>query len=311
MRRTDSGGMSEHEPQTQPIPRTPTPVASPVGGQSLVQSQQPPRGRSGRLTALAGATALAAAVVGGVSGVAVSEFGDTGVSTGVTGGGAVAAEQVDNAAAGVSSVAAKVLPSVVQVDVSSPSGQAVGSGVIISTDGRILTNAHVVSGDGTVTVTTSDGRTFDATILGGDTTADIAVLQAEGVSGLTAATLGDTGDLQVGQEVVAIGSPGGLQNTVTSGIVSALNRDLSELGGGGSGPMDQVGTETTAPSYTAIQTDAAINHGNSGGPLVDMSGKVIGINSAMYSPSGSGSIGIGFGIPVDDAEVIVDRIVGS
>ncbi|GHF47752.1 putative serine protease PepD [Amycolatopsis bartoniae] len=277
-----------------------------------VLAPPPPRRKGRRMAALVSATAVAAALVGGAGGAAIVglESGSTGTATGNT---ATAQTVSGSTSTDVSAVAAKVLPSVVQVNVTTSQGEAIGSGVILSADGKILTNAHVVSGAvGDVTITLSDGRKYQASVLGSDTTADIAVLQARGASGLTAATLGDSSKLQVGQEVVAIGSPGGLQNTVTSGIVSALNRQLSDIGTGEeqSSPFGQTADRTSdSPSYTAIQTDAAINQGNSGGALVNMAGEVIGINSALYSPSSSaGSVGIGFAIPINDAKTIVSQI---
>jgi putative serine protease PepD len=164
----------------------------------------------------------------------------------------------------------------------------------------------------------SDGTKYQASVVGADTKADIAVLQAKNASGLTPATLGDSSKLAVGSEVVAIGSPGGLQNTVTSGIVSALNRNLSDIGGGQQqqSPYNRTtNQQSDSPSYTAIQTDASINQGNSGGPLVNAAGEVIGINSALYNPSASasgsaGSVGIGFAIPINDAKTIINQITG-
>lgn len=272
----------------------------------------PPRRKGKRVAILVTATAVAAALVGGASGAAIVglDSGSSGASS------STAATQIvsGTTSTDVSAVAAKVLPSVVQVNVTTSQGEAIGSGVILSSDGKILTNAHVVSDAvGDVTVTLSDGTKYQASVLGADTKADIAVVQAKGASGLTAATLGDSSQLQVGQEVVAIGSPAGLQNTVTSGIVSALNRQLSDIGTGDeqqSSPYGQTANQTSdSPSYTAIQTDAAINQGNSGGALVNMAGQVIGINSALYSPSSSaGSVGIGFAIPINDAKTIVNQI---
>ncbi|HVV09034.1 S1C family serine protease [Amycolatopsis sp.] len=269
---------------------------------------RPPR-RKGKVAVLVTATAVAAAVVGGASGAAIVGLDGSSAGTAST---ATATTVSGSTSTDVSAVAAKVLPSVVQVNVTTSEGEAIGSGVILSSDGKILTNAHVVSGARSVTVTLNDGTKYQASVLGSNTTADIAVVQAQGAGGLTAATLGDSSRLQVGQEVVAIGSPGGLQSTVTSGIVSALNRNLSDIGTGdeGSSPYGQTADRTSdSPSYTAIQTDAAINQGNSGGALVNMAGQVIGINSAMYSPSGSsGSVGIGFAIPINDAKTIVSQI---
>ena len=167
-----------------------------------------------------------------------------------------------------------MLPSVVKIDVTGAEGAGSGSGIILTSDGTILTNNHVVevAGEsGKITVDFADGTSADATILGTDPLTDTAVIKATGVSGLTAATIGKSANLNVGQQVVAVGSPFGLDATVTSGIVSALDRPVNVS-------RDESGNSTT---YPAIQTDAAINPGNSGGPLVDMTGAVVGINSSI------------------------------
>jgi putative serine protease PepD len=204
----------------------------------------------------------------------------------------------------VRAVADKLLPSVVQINVSSGQGAGNGTGIIMSSDGQILTNNHVVevaAEGGSITVVLPDGSTTDATIMGRDPLTDIAVIRARDVSGLAPADFGSSDDVSIGEEVVAIGSPFGLENTVTSGIVSAVNRPVTS------------GTEPGGPVFPAVQTDAAINPGNSGGPLVDMSGNVIGMNSAIQTASGStssgGSIGLGFAIPVDLARAIAGQIV--
>jgi putative serine protease PepD len=286
--------------------------------QEPVASPKPNKSR--RAAVLVGATALAAALIGGVSGatiVGISENTASGTTavTSTTGQPASTTAPSD-----VSAVAAKVLPSVVQVNVTTQQGEAIGSGVILTSSGRILTNAHVVEGAvGNVTVTLSDGTKYQGNVVGADTKADIAVVQAQNASGLTAAALGDSSKLAVGDGVVAIGSPGGLQNTVTSGIVSALHRNLTDVGGGGqqSSPFSGSRRQASAsPSYTAIQTDAAINQGNSGGALANSAGEVIGINSAIYSPTQSangsaGSVGIGFAIPINTAKTIVSQITGG
>lgn len=209
----------------------------------------------------------------------------------------------------VESVAQKVLPSVVKIDVTTAQGAASGSGIILTADGTILTNNHVVADaePGSVQVSFNDGTTAEAEVLGTDPLTDTAVIKASGVSDLTPATIGKSANLGVGQGVVAIGSPFGLDATVTSGIVSALDRPVNV------GSDDQ-GNSTT---YPAIQTDAAINPGNSGGPLVDMSGAVIGINSSIRTASQSsmggesGSIGLGFSIPIDEVMPIVDQMVNG
>jgi len=204
----------------------------------------------------------------------------------------------------VEEVAASVLPSVVKVNVSGPSGQGSGSGVVLSADGEILTNNHVVDGaeGGRIAVSFEDGSTAPAQVVGTDPLTDLAVIRAEGVSGLTPATIGSSDQLDVGEMVVAVGSPFGLEATVTSGIVSALQRPVS-VGG-------QSGLATT---YPAIQTDAAINPGNSGGPLLNMRGEVVGVNSSIRSVSGgatgqAGSIGLGFAIPISNVLPIVDQL---
>jgi putative serine protease PepD len=208
----------------------------------------------------------------------------------------------------IEKVAQAVLPSVVMINVSGPSGSGSGSGIILSADGKILTNNHVASlagKGGQLSVSFNDGSHAPAKILGTDPLTDTAVIQAEKVSGLTPATIGHSSSLQVGQGVVAIGSPFGLDATVTSGIVSALNRPVN------------VGTvsQGNATVYPAIQTDAAINPGNSGGPLVNLDGEVVGIDSAIQSATNGtgdgepGSIGLGFAIPIDEVLPIVQEMI--
>jgi putative serine protease PepD len=209
------------------------------------------------------------------------------------------AEQTSSAPAGsVEAVAEKVSPSVVQLQVQSGSSAGEGSGFILSSDGLILTNNHVVesaAGGGKITAVFADGSSATATIVGRDPTSDVAVVKAEGRTGLPIVELGNSDSLKVGQGVVAIGSPFELSGTVTSGIVSSLHRPTRAGGEDGS----------QATVMDAIQTDAAINPGNSGGPLVNMQGQVVGINSAIYSPQTAngqaGSVGIGFSIPIDQA----------
>jgi putative serine protease PepD len=207
------------------------------------------------------------------------------------------------AAAGtVSAAAATATPSTVDIRVSSSQGTAEGSGVILTADGAVLTNNHVVAGStGPITVTLADGTEHTATVVGTSPSYDLAVLRMQGVSGLTAATLGRSADLQVGQQVVAIGSPQGLTGTVTTGIVSALDRTVGVQGDDGS-----------AVVYNGLQTDAPINQGNSGGPLVNLDGQVIGINSAIATAGqSSGSIGLGFTIPIDQARRVAQEILDT
>jgi putative serine protease PepD len=210
-------------------------------------------------------------------------------------------------------VASAVAPSVVTIQVSSQAGSGQGSGVILDAEGNILTNNHVVSGAGegaTVNVVLADGRVFSGVeVVGLDPTTDLAVLRlADPPADLELATLGSSGDVFVGQEVMAVGNPLGLSDTVTTGIVSALDRPVTtqeqpQRGRPGQSQSEQVVTN-------AIQTDAAINPGNSGGALVDTTGAVIGINSSIASTSAqAGSIGLGFAIPIDEAKRIADELL--
>jgi putative serine protease PepD len=208
----------------------------------------------------------------------------------------------------VQDVAAKVLPSVVSVVALTQQGEGEGSGVVLTDSGLIHTNNHVIDGADTLTVQFNDGTIADANVVGADPTDDLAVIRASGVSGLTPAKLGTSSTVKVGQQVVAIGSPLGLSATVTTGIVSALNRPVRTQS---AESQQQQGTV-----LSAIQTDAAINPGNSGGPLVNMSGQVIGINSAIAALSSgaggqSGSIGVGFAIPIDQAYRIAQEIINT
>ncbi|UYN97584.1 MAG: DegQ family serine endoprotease [Enhydrobacter sp.] len=171
-----------------------------------------------------------------------------------------------------------------------PKGQAVGSGFIIDPSGVIVTNNHVAGKADKIVVTLSDGRKFDARLLGSDEKTDLAVLKIDSDKPLPFVPWGDAAKVRVGQAVMAVGNPFGLGGTVTTGIVSARGRDIQ------SGPFDDY-----------IQTDAAINRGNSGGPLFDLDGKVIGINTAIFSPTG-GNIGLGFAIPSSLAEPVVAQL---
>ncbi|MBA8826825.1 putative serine protease PepD [Saccharopolyspora lacisalsi] len=207
----------------------------------------------------------------------------------------------------VQSVADKVLPSVVQIQVRTAQGVGSGSGIVLSEDGYILTNNHVVENgeSGQIVGRLSDGRVVPLRVVGTAPWSDVAVVKAD-VTGLDPAELGRSDDLDVGAPVVAIGSPFGLSGTVTSGIISAKDRPVRA--GGKSGDQSTV--------LNALQTDAAINPGNSGGPLVDMDGRVVGINSAIYSPSSGpqsqgGSVGLGFAIPIDNARRIAKELMAD
>ncbi|ANW19025.1 S1C family serine protease [Streptomyces clavuligerus] len=272
--------------------------------------------RAKRPVALVLAVAVLAAAVGGGAATVLDRV--TGQETAVTSAGVpINGTPVASGNQGtVAGVAAAVLPSTVEIRADTTAGGSTGSGVIITSDGEIITNNHVISGADTVSVRLSDGRVLTADVVGTDPGKDLALIKARGAKGLTAATLGESGKLAVGEQVVAIGSPEGLSNTVTSGIVSALHRDvtIAEQPGreqrqndrwpfefGGQQFNGDTGDRTT--TYQAIQTDASLNPGNSGGALINMRGEIIGINSAMYSPAGAsgaaGSVGLGFAIPSD------------
>lgn len=260
----------------------------------------------GGLAGLGGAAAFVASDQSGGSGTSTTTMTSPVVQAGTSGG-----TSGGTAPAGsVEKVAASVLPSVVKINVTGQQGSGSGSGIVISSDGEILTNNHVVAvaGDGgSITVNFNDGSSARAKVTGTDPVTDLAVIKAQNVSGLTPATVDTSSSIDVGEQVVAIGSPFGLEATVTSGIVSAVNRPVSV------GTQTGSGSDTT---YPAIQTDAAINPGNSGGPLVNYAGAVIGINSSIRTASSSmtsegGSIGLGFAIPISKVWPIVQQLRGG
>ena len=286
------------------------PAEGPATPPEAPQQQKRPRSKG-----LAASVVAASLLVGGAAGVAGAAVWtsthDNAVASSpiVTQSGSSA---VPAAATGsIEKVAANVLPSVVKINVSGASGSGSGSGIILSADGKILTNNHVASlagKDGQISIDFNDGSHAPAKVLGTDPLTDTAVVQAEGVTGLTPATIGHSSSLQVGQGVVAIGSPFGLNATVTSGIVSALNRpvDVGQVSAG------------NVTVYPAIQTDAAINPGNSGGPLVNLAGEVVGIDSAIQTATDTtngqgepGSIGLGFAIPIDAVLPIVQQMING
>jgi serine protease Do len=186
----------------------------------------------------------------------------------------------------IAEIAAAALPAVVQIDTSF----GLGAGVIYSADGYIITAAHVVGAETPVTIRLFDGRTVEGEVLGTHQTTDIAVVAIDPVPGMPVADLALRADLEVGQVAVALGSPFGLDQTVTAGIVSAVDRVVDGV--------------------TMVQTDAAINPGNSGGPLVDAAGRVIGINDMIFSESGANA-GVGFAISIDLAVLVAEQIVAG
>ncbi|QKW08169.1 trypsin-like peptidase domain-containing protein [Streptomyces sp. NA04227] len=294
-------------------------------------SASPAAPRARRPVALLAAVALVAAAVGGGTAYAVQELTGESASVSSSAGSPQTVNGTSVATGGkgtVAGVAAAVSPSIVEVTAATPGGKSTGSGVIVTEDGEIVTNNHVVAGASQIKVTTNDGKSYRAEVVGTDSAKDLALIKASGAPDLKPATLGDSSRLRVGQDVVAIGSPEGLSGTVTRGIVSALNRDVTVAADQeeqAPGPEDgwpfefdgrqfngDPGSATT--TYKAIQTDAALNPGNSGGALINMDGEIIGINSAMYAPSSasgssdSGSAGLGFAIPVNTLKADLDQL---
>lgn len=225
----------------------------------------------------------------------------------------------------ITAVAASALPSVVTIEVAGSTGAGSGSGVIISADGHVMTNAHVVSlgaQEPAIRITMSDGRLFSATVVGRDVLSDIAVLKIDASGPFPVIALGDSDTLNVGDEAIAIGAPLGLPGTVTSGIVSAINRSITV--GAAQGPDEEGGQfDFDIPggglvpgqtiSIPVIQTDASINPGNSGGALLDREGQLIGVNVAIASTGGqsAGSIGLGFAIPVNFAARVASELIST
>lgn len=225
----------------------------------------------------------------------------------------------------ITAVAALALPSVVTIEVVGSNSAGSGSGIIISDSGHVMTNAHVVSfgsEEPSIRVTMSDGRLFPATVVGRDVLSDIAVLKISSSGPFRVITLGDSDALNVGDEAIAIGAPLSLPGTVTSGIVSAINRSITV--GASQAPGEEDGQfdfdlpggsliPGQAISIPVIQTDAAINPGNSGGALLDREGKLIGVNVAIASTGGqsAGSIGLGFAIPVNFAARVASELIAT
>jgi putative serine protease PepD len=302
-----------------PPPEEPsTPPSSPKPG---------PRNRR-RLAETGGVALLAAILASGGTWAAIEAGGE-----GAAGNPAAATSQTlqqgstsptviqgNSSAPDWTAVAKAVSPSVVSINVKLNNGEAAGSGVIIDDQAHVLTNNHVVEGasSGSITVSLADGRTYNASIVGTDPSTDLAVIKIEGApSDLTPVTLGNSAKVAVGDPVMAVGNPLGLSGTVTTGIVSALNRPVttsaSEQNQSPFGDQTTGGTVVT----NAIQTSAAINPGNSGGALVNNKGELIGINSSIaqlgssgpFSSGQSGNIGIGFAIPVNEAKAIATQLI--
>jgi putative serine protease PepD len=266
-------------------------------------SQGAARSRRWLPWAAAGAALVVGGVVGGVI-VAATNSPASGVTSGSSAAGSGSAATVS--ACAVTPVADEVLPSVVTIAASGSGGSGTGSGEVIRSDGYILTNNHVISiaaHGGSVQVLFSDGQSSPATITGRDPQSDLAVLHVQPPHELKVIALGSSASVKVGEPVVALGAPLGLSGTVTSGIISALDRTVEVPGE----------SDMSALLVSAMQTDAAINPGNSGGALVNCAGQLIGVPTAgaTVPGSGGGSIGLGFAIPVDLAKAIADEIIAT
>lgn len=340
---------SLENPESAPV--DPTPAGAPID-----PDQHPALAKPRRSSAPVGVIAALAvgALVGGVSGAGVTLWATSANSVPpVVANSSPTTITVNDPAnvTQITAVAAKVSPSVVTISVTSDTGAGTGSGVIIDTEGHVLTNAHVVTLEGaasdpTIQVQTNDGRLISATIVGIDPISDLAVIQLADASGLQPAEFADSAALNVGDTAIAIGAPLGLAGTVTNGIVSALNRSItiasSALPDSSTGDQspDPQSPNTQTPfdfwnfdlpgqnqsnsptsssqtiSLSVIQTDAAINPGNSGGALLDSDGKVIGINVAIASAGSSsggqsGSIGVGFAIPANLAQRVAAELIST
>ena len=294
------------------------PQGAPWGGspeQTLVLGRGGPRPPAARVPGWLWPAVAALALVLGLGGGALGAFAydrvtqdDSTVDSGLSGVGTrTEAPLPENGS--VAAVAQELLPSTVQIlaEFDGQAGGATGSGFVLDDQGHIVTNNHVVadaaSDNGAVQVVDEEGNRYDATILGRSPVYDLAVLSVPDAKDLRPAALGASQSMNVGDPVVAFGSPLGLSSTVTAGIVSALNRPVT------------TGDSADEASYiNAIQTDAAINPGNSGGPLVDLEGRVVGVNSAIATTGSSlggesGNIGVGFAIPIEQVKVTADQIL--
>ena len=336
----DAGGAGTGGPGG---PEWPASVAFGAEGPGDGTEGAPKKRRMRRPLALVAAVALVSALAGGVAGGYIS------TTTQKTGNYSTSAVVTSDSKStnDIAAIAAAVSPATVQITVDTANSEDIGTGIILTSTGQILTNYHVISssvGDSnaTIKITFHNGSTASASVVGTDAGSDIAVIKAAGVSGLKTASLGDSSQVAIGDSVVAIGNPDGLTGTVTAGIVSALNRkvtvDVSEAttqsnggfgfpswsgeggfgsGGNGSGNGSNSSSGQTA-TYNAIQTDASLNPGNSGGPLLNSSGQVIGINASMYNSSSSsgqessgeqaGSVGLGFAIPINAVKAVLGQL---
>lgn len=323
---------------------TPPPVTPPVAEQVVPETFAGPaavRERKQNKVGSLVAVAVAAALVGGISGAGVATVmgGQNSTNSASNAVQGITINDSDEVST-VTAVAAKASPSVVTISVTGTDGAGTGSGVILDKEGYVLTNNHVVTLDGAasdakITVQDNDGNIYSASIVGTDPTVDMAVLKIEGTGSFTPIEWADSSKLNVGDLTIAMGAPLGLAGTVTTGIVSALNRSIlvassaiPESSGTDSGNGDssnpfnfdfgqgqtQTQTQSASIAIPVIQTDAAINPGNSGGALLDSDGRLIGINVAIAtagSAGEAGSIGVGFALPSNLAKRVSAELVES
>ena len=336
-----SSGQQYGGPQWGSAYQQPVPPSSPFPrNASTLTRARPARRGPGWLALLIAMIVTALVAIGGTYSLVAAQDGGSATQTpgSETGTTSTTAQSVPQVTASGDSpdweaVAQAVSPATVSITVQSSTAEGVGSGVIYDADGHIVTNYHVIStaagsSGGTITVTLSDGRLYEASIVGYDETTDLAVIQLENPpSDLTVARFGSSADLVVGQNVMAIGSPLGLSNTATTGVISALDRpvevatedepqqvDPNDPFGQLQGQQNQQASGSSVIT-NAIQVDASINPGNSGGPLFDASGSVIGINSSIASmasgSSSAGSIGLGFAIPSDLVASVTNQLIST
>ncbi|MFI6490369.1 S1C family serine protease [Streptomyces sp. NPDC050564] len=281
-------------------------------GSSYQQPAPKPKNGRGGLVAAILVAALVAGGVGGGIGYSLAKNNDNATDS-TTVSAPSSSGDVKRASGTVANVAAKALPSTVTIEAESTSGEGgTGTGFVFDTQGHILTNNHVVADavdGGKLTATFPDGKKYNAEVVGHAQGYDVAVIKLKNApSDLKPLALGDSDKVAVGDSTIAIGAPFGLSNTVTTGIISAKNRPVASSDGNAS---------SKASYMSALQTDASINPGNSGGPLLDAQGAVIGINSAIQSSSGgglggasqSGSIGLGFAIPINQAKHVAQQLI--
>jgi putative serine protease PepD len=284
-----------NEATPQSAPRTEASETAPLftipAARPAAPARRPIARRASGVASFAAVVVLSAALGAGlITGIDALRGDDSGGSSASNGGGtAISTSMTSSAAPDVADVYASVSPSVVEITTTARNGGGLGSGVVVSSDGLILTNNHVIEGAAAITVNFPDGQTAIARVIETKPANDLAVIKVDGVSNLKAVKIGNSSSLRPGDEIIAIGNPLGLDNTVTTGVVSALNRELQ--GGRGEATLEGL-----------IQIDAAVNSGNSGGGLFNANGELVGIPSAIENPTGQAVfVGVAYAIPINTA----------